>query len=59
MYETVNSFFNENFKLFKIINSYLSFRRFCCEMSHVKAYACDYTMVDWDSMGRVITKTGV
>ena len=35
MKQRVNSLFNESFKLFKIINSYLSFRRFCCEIFHV------------------------
>ena len=38
----VNTFFNERFKLFQIINCYLSFRRFCCEISHM--YACDYAV---------------
>ena len=42
MRQRLNSFFNESFKIFKIINSYVSFRRFCCEISHVKAYTCDY-----------------
>ena len=35
MKQSVNSFFNESFKFFKIINSYLSFLRFCCEIFHV------------------------
>ena len=39
--QRVNSFFNKSLKLFKIINSYLSFSRFCCEIYQAKAYACD------------------
>ena len=36
MKQRANYFFNESFELFQTIYFYLSFRRICCEISHVQ-----------------------